>query len=92
MTGPSNSTDVTGAGYIGAIFSSSELLVEDYRKAFSAEELLDALTTPLHTVGLYLAKYADCTPAEAGDAVIRTYIGLSHIHHTPPPNTESSSP
>jgi hypothetical protein len=73
---------VAGAGYLSAVITNSDELAARYREAFSADELLEAITAPLRTLGRYLTYRAHCTPVEAGDALVHAYIELNYRINT----------
>lgn len=62
---------VTGAGYIAAVLAGDAGLVANYRKAFSADELLDEINAPISLLGRYLGYHIDKTNIEIGSALLR---------------------
>lgn len=82
---PSSASSVVGAGYIDAVLTGAEDLIIAYRLSFTSDELLDALTGPMRTVGRYLSYRCGCTVAEASDALVNAYLRMSIEPNPTPP-------
>lgn len=62
------------AGYVAAVISEQDQLAACFREAFTPDELLDAIDTPLRVFGRYVALTADITLIEACDALVKAFL------------------
>lgn len=62
--------NTVGAGYANALLSGDEEMQACFRQAFTAEQLLDALSTQVLVMGRRLARRNSVTPTQVGDALV----------------------